>query len=271
MPNRWIEHIKKIRSANPHLTYKECLVEGKKTYVKSKPAPKKLKRPELKRSDPKPIARRKKMKNVSRVEMKGGMLFEKYLNSRTKKFQKYLDKNKNKVIIGMQVCRTPLSKGIKTAINALTKGGLKRSQLNRGYEDIFHLYGVLKYQDGSEILIERNATLQVKKVKSRKNAQCKFVHVTPMSFGEMILKAERKDPKLYFYDSHTHNCQVLLMLLLDILNADSPEMKAFVLQNVDSAFQSKSFKKFANTVTSIGSIFSRLFTGGAHKECKCHG
>jgi len=35
MPNRWIEHVRKVRAENPELSYKQALQEGKKTYVRS--------------------------------------------------------------------------------------------------------------------------------------------------------------------------------------------------------------------------------------------
>jgi len=29
MSNPWITHLKQVRQANPHLSYKECMVKGK--------------------------------------------------------------------------------------------------------------------------------------------------------------------------------------------------------------------------------------------------
>ena len=34
MPNPWITHLKQVRQANPHLSYKECMVKGKQSYTK---------------------------------------------------------------------------------------------------------------------------------------------------------------------------------------------------------------------------------------------
>ena len=34
MSNPWITHLKKVRQENPSLSYKECMVKGKKSYTK---------------------------------------------------------------------------------------------------------------------------------------------------------------------------------------------------------------------------------------------
>ena len=34
MSNPWITLLKQLRQANPHLSYKECMVKGKQSYTK---------------------------------------------------------------------------------------------------------------------------------------------------------------------------------------------------------------------------------------------
>ena len=36
MSNPWITHLKKVRQENPSLSYKECMVKGKKSYTKNR-------------------------------------------------------------------------------------------------------------------------------------------------------------------------------------------------------------------------------------------
>ena len=72
------------------------------------------------------------------------------LKSRPRNIFKFMrDKGDNK-IVSINVCRTPINKTIKKVLNLLTKQTLEEVRKKYDYDDVYHLYAVLIFEDNSK-------------------------------------------------------------------------------------------------------------------------
>lgn len=307
MPNAWITHIKSVQSKNPGMSYKDAMIEAKKTYkpVKKrggavKKRPKKvstrgsskkgnptqhelkrdLSRPELKRqSRPRPRkARVRKISgNVQEEKLTGEGLFkflDKFLRSRSKLVNKYLKANADKTIVHLKIARMPVTPAIQKAINILTHGKVSKAKKNQHYSSLFHLFMYPEMNNGELHMWEKNQTVTMKakaKLKYDK-AEYKEISITPIKVGDLILKMEKMEPHLYQYSSAKFNCQQFIATALKSAGIPTSDpIYKWVTQDVSDIFtpKNKGFARFANTITDLAAVTNRIM-GKGHEDCKCN-
>ena len=265
MTNPWIIHVKKV-AKEKNLKYKDALKVAKATY---KPKKKTVKSKKMELEGDGILQNIKEFvgeKIVEPISKKG----TKILKSRPRQVQKLLKNYGNKNIISLTICRTPVTSAIQKALNLFSKNKFDDTIKEKSYDDMFHLYLIMNFEDGTSIGIEKNQVVRVvldaKKI-VRKNTVCKSANVS-IKLNDLIEQAEQSHPNLYRYVPWKYNCQDFVNTLLKVANAPK-ELSKFVLQDFKQAFDNTpSLKKLSVSITDVAGLASRLMGAGKHKKKK---
>ena len=141
-------------------------------------------------------------------------------------------------ITGFKICRKPISKGIRTALNILTLGKLSEIEKEMDYVEAFHLFLYVELENGKVFKIHKNAVVDVEYTdKVPAGSKCISKQVKPIhTIREMISKAEIFNPQLYRYNAQLYNCQNFILSLLKPLGYWDKKIKTFTMQDFQDLF-----------------------------------
>ena len=136
-----------------------------------------------------------------------------------KEVSEQLQKYGNDEIKTIYICRSPLGLFNKMLLQFITLGGYKAAAADYGYYDnVFHLYVVVKLISGKLLLIERNHRVFIKDT-TEKKIKIKDVitlNITKkLTLNEMFNNAMKADDNLFYYNPITHNCQNFVSIFLN--------------------------------------------------------
>lgn len=136
--------------------------------------------------------------------------------------------------------------------NTISSGKYEQAKSKLGYDDFFHVYLILRLEDGTKLKVEKNEVINMEVISSlQKNTGSYNIGDVNIRLGDFLRKGEQlMGPDKYFdYDPFNNNCQVYLLSLL----------KANGLINKDI---SDFFGQDAQTVAEeLGGLISGLFRG----------
>ena len=151
------------------------------------------------------------------------LLADKLLSKRPKAITKWLKEVGDERIQSIQVCRNPVTKVIKNLINIVSLGMLKRKMKDKNYDELFHLFLVIRLENGKIYSLEKNQRVTVHTGnKSNDQSDCTSLFAL-RNYGyptvrEFLNNAEKLKIKgFYQYDGLINNCQ---KFILDLLNAN---------------------------------------------------
>ena len=182
-----------------------------------------------------------------------------------------LQRTGDEQITQITVCRTPVNSTVQLALNAVSLGQFKQRLDNAPYDDIFHLYLVVKTTGGSFVL-EKNSTIELNEVSgtfSRPNSECRPIPTRQgLTLKEMLTKTERfMGSKFYTYSANNNNCQTFQLSILRSNQLGTQEDYDFIKQDTRQLFQDDSFlKKVSNSVTRTGAVVSQIQIGSGIKS-----
>jgi hypothetical protein len=165
-------------------------------------------------------------------------------------------------ITEIKICRNPVSQGVKTALNVVSLGAFKQRLERQPYDDVYHLFALITVQDGTVLTLDKQAqiTLKVgsKTYKDSVNVPPPFTTLNTMLSNT---KQEMGTDAFFGYNSRTNNCQGFLWKFLKSNGKTSPDLRAFIMQDVNQLFD-KDLEGFAKFITDLGSKVSTLQYGG---------
>ncbi len=197
------------------------------------------------------------------------------------KIKNWIEKNKNKKISKLIVCRKPVNGAIKNILNFVSNGKFKKSLKGLRYEDIFHLY--LYITIGKKTWrIEKNAVVELKIDNRNINEDCMEINLKEiggggMQFSDSIItkniklgnfiengKNYQKD--FWSYNAASNNCQNFIESLLvgNKLIKKNNNIHKFIKQDSKAIFENnpKYLEKFSKTFTDLGGLFDVLLSKG---------
>jgi hypothetical protein len=173
-----------------------------------------------------------------------------------------LEKYGDMPITEIKICRNPVSQGVKMALNVVSLGAFKKRLERQAYDDVYHLFALITVQDGTVLTLDKQAqiTLKVgsKTYKDSVNVPPPFTTLNTMLNNT---KQEMGNDAFFGYNSRTNNCQGFLWKFLKSNGKTSPDLRAFIMQDVNQLFD-KDLEGFAKFVTDLGSKVSTLQYGG---------
>ena len=169
----------------------------------------------------------------------------------TRAAQSVLDEMGNDEIETVYIKRTPLSKLIKGALNALSFGEFNKQFEKLDYDDLYHLRLDVETVNGKRFTVEKNSVITLtRRPKTTPNTQSMLLKVPKgTTVNELLSNTQERMKQDYFpYSSKDNNCQSFVLGILQANNLDTPANTKFVKQNTTSLF-TDTFRKFTNTVT----------------------
>ncbi len=166
-------------------------------------------------------------------------------------FEKVADKN----IVSMQICRSPVQSTIQKIIDFV-------SLRNTPYDRLFHLYGLMKLENGEIYRFEKNQVINIAKASSEKDADCLPVEMPkPILFGQFFMKAQEYMGNKYFmYDGFENNCQDYILACLKSNGLLNSELSSFIKQDVQKLVPTF-LEKIGKKVTDLAGAADTLIHG----------
>lgn len=202
-------------------------------------------------------------KDVKKIKKKVDIIgkVKKKIKSRPVAYDKFIQKNSDWKLVNINICRVPIKKQIKQALNLLTSGNVDNIQEEYNYDSIFHLFGVLTFSNGEKLLIEKNEIAILKRhPKIPEKSECISRTVPDINFSNVLLDLEKDYKQFYFYSPHNHNCQKFLRAIANKM--DIKDLDDFIFQFHGTKVLPKGgARKTAHTLTTTANIFQRYLLG----------
>lgn len=163
----------------------------------------------------------------------------------------------------MEVRREPLPLALNIAMNIATLGQIAK---NTPYDDLFHLSVVVKLDDGTQVLMEKNEVISLElNPIPRDKTESKEVNLygKRISLKQLLDNTELRMGGNYFlYSARNNNCQDFITNILTANGLDTPELIEFVKQDTIQVFGDMiRFRKLTNTLTDIAGRVNVLTQG----------
>ena len=172
------------------------------------------------------------------------------------KVKKILSQVGDDTIVSAVVYRKPVQSFIQSVIRTVS---------SYPYDNIFHLSIIFKTNKGQQVLLEKNAAINMDINKSITGAQSMPVVSIPggLTINKLIENTKNiMGSKFIPYSSSSNNCQDFIFNVLKANQMDNPELVAFIKQDTSMIFKDEKFKKFADTVTGLGEKIDIVAQGG---------
>ena len=185
------------------------------------------------------------------------------LGSRPKNVNNFMKEKGENVMIEFNICRKPVAKVLKNIINIATFGKLKKEEKKLNYDDIFHLFLQIKFENGEIFAIEKNQEVIITK-DPEMGEDCKWVDISKsrFTFNEVMIKAEKTfGINFYRYDFVKYNCQNFLLNFTN--TAETHEFDEWIYQDFSSVI-STPLREAGGRVTDLANIWGKLFGPSIH-------
>lgn len=200
----------------------------------------------------------KKIKFVDRIY---SFLFDKL----PYRVSQYIKLNGDKRIEEIVVYRTPIVSVINKLFNILSLGRFNEMKNKLGYDDIYHLYMVVKFNDDTYAIIEKNQDINIGEIPmNRQGGQAIKIDMKEYqpTLNELLEKTKKVmgESKFYGYQSFTNNCQDFIYNVINSNGLMTPEYASFIKQDASSLLKSlpEYTASISNTTTQGASYINRF-------------
>jgi hypothetical protein len=175
-------------------------------------------------------------------------------------------------IVGLEVVRTPILSVLDRVINIISFGKFHKLKKKYNFDDLFHLQLIAKVNmDGhyKNVVLEKNEVINISTSVSTKNTS-QMINVPlqnkQLTINDLITKgrADAGDAKWFLYDGLKNNCQDFIMMVLGSSGLLSPDVSAFIKQDVSKIADGlpAHVKKAMNLTTDLGARVSQAIGAG---------
>ena len=185
------------------------------------------------------------------------------LTSRNRQVDTLLRKMGNTKIKSVQVCRKPIHRGIRRAVDLLTLNKSKEINKEMDYVDMYHLFLYVYLMDGKVFKIHKNAVVDVEyNGKVPVGSTCISKSGPPThTVAQMIMKSEKVNKQLYKYNAQRYNCQNFVATLLKAIGLYDSRVSNFIMQDYSDLFTPVT-SAIAQGITNAKALFDRLIGKG---------
>ena len=212
----------------------------------------------------------KAVQGVTDLGNKALNLGEKIVNPSTAyppELQKLKDELGNQNISEIEIRRTPVPELISQAMNIVSLGSFKKKFSRLPYDKLFHLFMVVKTDNGSQFLLEKNARIHTTRdVPNLPNTTTMKVLNIPadLTVTNLIDNTQNQMGANFLpYNPVSNNCQNFILAVLQANKLDTPELTNFTKQDTSSLFKSDpTLSKISKGLTDLGASFDVAMAGG---------
>jgi hypothetical protein len=192
--------------------------------------------------------------------------------------------NKNKILLSkigehkitdIYVYRKPIQKILKILSNLASLFIIEQNLKRKNYDDIFHLFIILKCDDGKHIIIEKNEIINIVLIdinflNTFKNIEKIKIdyNENSLSINELLNNTLKKigEYNYFNYDSRNLNCQKYILDILLSNNLLKSDYKTFIYQNPTEIYKNTGLLgSISKGLTNIASSF-RIIKGDGLKK-----
>lgn len=185
--------------------------------------------------------------------------------------QKLLDEHGDSAIVSIDVARSPVLPVIKSIMNIISSGQIEENKNKLGYDDIYHLYLIIKLKDGKAFKIERNEDLTVSDPNVSSESEVMPVSLKgDITLNQMINKVSSK-PGFWTYNARTNNCQNFVFDMLNGSGLMTPTLKDFIMQDAEKLLEDSPITEaLSDGLTNLKQSLNILIGGGAKQSQPQH-
>lgn len=188
------------------------------------------------------------------------------------KVRKLLNDIKDIPVVDMVVIREPIKKAIDILANVVSNGEINKYKKQYNIDDMFHLYAIATLKDGSLIRFEKNAEIDIERVKALPKLNSNFMYKCSVPSGDasltnMLIKDRSVlgDEAFFTYSGLKYNCQHFIynLLLNNGYASINNGMKEFIVQDLTDLANktSSTSQRIMNGITTLAKRFQILGQG----------
>lgn len=182
-------------------------------------------------------------------------------NNYSPSIRKLLPMLADKKILSIQICRSPIQSFIQKIIDIVK---IKETP----YDKFFHLYGIIKLDDGQSYRFEKNQVIEITKSSKETDSDCVPASGSGILFGEFFMKAQQSAGETYFkYDGFTNNCQDFIITCLKANGILTAQLTTFIKQDA-SKLVPPLLETLGKKVTDLAGAADVLVHGEGKKKRK---
>jgi len=184
--------------------------------------------------------------------------------------RKLMEQYGDKVITKLVIQRAPIKTvPVDSLMNLITNGNFNKSLQEYGYDKLFHLFVIITLEDQTEISLEKNETIQMKKSPQKSNYESLNVSLSGkvITLNELMEKTSNLMGSNFFpYHPINNNCQTFISSVMKAIGLNTSQIDTFVNQPVDKLFETyDKTGKLTNwmaKITQLGTKMNFLKRGG---------
>jgi len=195
-------------------------------------------------------------------------LFSEVENKPSARFQDVLESTRDKKVKKIVIGRKPVLSFVERALDTLSFGGYSKKKKELGYDDVFHNYAIVHFEDGNKIKIERNHRIEASQVsdKDYKNDTHYEVPIPEdknLNLETMIDNASKNEKDYWIYRASINNCQNFTKGLIEKNDLVPKDPKILVNQESEKLIDTLVGKETVpNYVTDLANKLDRTIYGG---------
>jgi len=173
-------------------------------------------------------------------------------------------------ITGITIHREPIKTvPVDKIMNIITLGGYNKLMKKYSYDNLLHLYMIVKLENGDNIIVEKNERINIEK-SSKNGGEKKNVSVNiDLNLNSILNETKKMMNKDFFtYHPTTNNCQRFITGILKSNGLLTPDLDNFINQKVHELFNeidsSGKLRKLIASVTKIGTVKDIIMQGGGN-------
>lgn len=177
----------------------------------------------------------------------------------TKQFRNFVETYQNNVIERLVVCRKPIYPIIEKVANIISLGKFNQIKGKLGYDNFFHLYIFMVFDNGEGWIMQKNEVLNAKRTDTPESgSNCMSVNIPDdLTLSKLIhpaIQIMRHD--FATYDYINNNCQIWVKNILDGADLLTPNLYNFIVQDVETV---------AKSIPEVGNILANYAVDTARK------
>ena len=180
-----------------------------------------------------------------------------------KRFRETFEQFKDNLIVGLYIGRSPINKILRMIVNAITFGHMNKRAKELGYDDVFHLYMLIKLDNGSILKLHKEATVKLtnltqrdyKALKHEEHSGFELPLLDSISLEQFITQFA-DHPTVWEYDVVRNNCQQFLLHVLKKNGVKlNQEQFRFIIQDAFSLLRnSPTLAYLFRKITDLGAV-----------------
>ncbi len=182
------------------------------------------------------------------------------------KVRDILKKTGDNYIKSITIKRKPVEAVLTGALSLFSLGKFGK-RLERSFDELFHLFIEIVFENDQKILLEKNEVINIEtNPQTRPNTESKIVttSIPQLTLNEMLRNTEQYMGKrnFYGYSAKDNNCQDFIVAFFKSNNIGDVSDITFIKQDTKQLFKDlPSLRKLTNTITTIGARANVLTTG----------